>query len=53
MEKTQPTGVAVGMRKKENKMRFQRKKHDLVTNWVQMIKEIGDLKFSLRMKKIG
>lgn len=34
------------MGNKENKLRFQKKKHDLVTNWIQMIKEIGDLNFS-------
>lgn len=39
-------GVAVGMGKKENKKRFQKKERDLVTNEIQMIKEFGDFKFS-------
>lgn len=36
---------AVGMQKKEDETRFQKKEHDWVTNWIQMIKEIGDLNF--------
>lgn len=38
--------VVVAMGNKENNLGFQKKKHDLVTNWIQMIKEIGDLNFS-------
>lgn len=37
---------AVGKQKKEDETRFQKKEHDWVTNWIQMIKEIGDLNFS-------
>ena len=37
---------AVGMDKKEDEMRYQKKEHDWVTNWIQMITEIGDLNFS-------
>lgn len=34
------------MENKENKLGVQKKKQDLVTNWIQMIKEIEDLNFS-------
>lgn len=37
----------MGMGNGENTVRFQKKKHDLETNWIQMIKEIGNLKFPL------
>lgn len=39
--------VAVGMGNGENKVGFQKRKHDLETNWIQMKKEIGNLKFPL------
>ena len=40
-----------GNGEKQDKTRFQKRKRDLVTNWIQMIKEIGDLHFTFQKCK--